>query len=202
MMQAAFEQGPPQDYDLHGIPDGDSEADALLLNIDGFEGPIDVLLEMARNQKVDLREVSILQLARQYLHFIERAKDLRLDLAAEYLVMAAWLAYLKSRLLLPSEKDESGEPSGEAMAEALQFQLRRLESMRAAAEKLMARPQLGVNIFARGEPEGLRVAYNATYKDTLFDLLKAYGDIRRRAEASFYELPVFNIMTMEEAVDR
>ncbi|PZO88003.1 MAG: segregation/condensation protein A [Micavibrio aeruginosavorus] len=202
MMQAAFEQGPPPDYDLHGIPDGDSEADALLLNIDGFEGPIDVLLEMARNQKVDLREVSILQLARQYLHFIERAKDLRLDLAAEYLVMAAWLAYLKSRLLLPSEKDESGEPSGEAMAEALQFQLRRLESMRAAAEKLMARPQLGINIFARGEPEGLRVAYNATYKDTLFDLLKAYGDIRRRAEASFYELPVFNIMTMEEAVDR
>jgi segregation and condensation protein A len=157
---------------------------------------------MARNQKVDLREISILQLARQYLAFIERAKDLRLDLAAEYLVMAAWLAYLKSRLLLPREKDESGEPSGEAMAEALSFQLRRLESMREAAAKLMARPQLGINVFARGAPEGLKVAYNATYKDTLYDLLKAYGDIRRRADRAIYELPVFRVMTMDEAIER
>ncbi len=201
-MQAAFDE-PPQDYNPTAlIPEGEHEADALLLNLDGYEGPIHVLLDMARNQKVDLREISILQLARQYLDFIERAKDLRLDLAAEYLVMAAWLAYLKSRLLLPRAKDESGEPSGEAMAEALQFQLRRLESMRQAAEKLMARPQLGVNIFKRGAPEGLKTAYNATYKDTLYDVLKAYGDIRRRAESAVYELPVFNIMTMEEAMDR
>ena len=201
-MQAAFDE-PPADYNpTMPLPEGEHEADALLLNLDGYEGPIHVLLDMARNQKVDLREISILQLARQYLQFIERAKDLRLDLAAEYLVMAAWLAYLKSRLLLPREKDESGEPSGEAMAEALQFQLRRLESMRQAAEKLMKRPQLGVNIFKRGNPEGLKTAYNATYKDTLYDLLKAYGDIRRRAESSVYELPVFNIMTMEEAMDR
>lgn len=203
MMQAAFEEDPPRDEMSQGmLPEGEHDADALLLNIDGFEGPIDVLLEMARNQKVDLREISILQLARQYLDFIERAKDLRLDLAAEYLVMAAWLAYLKSRLLLPREKDESGEPSGEAMAEALQFQLRRLEAMREAAARLMARPQLGLNVFARGEPEGLRTAYNASYKDTLYDLLKAYGDIRRRAEASVYELPIFRVMTMEEAVER
>jgi segregation and condensation protein A len=204
-MQAAFEEtppGPPEDFNNAMLPEGEHDADALLLNLDGFEGPIDVLLEMARNQKVDLREISILQLARQYLEFIERAKDLRLDLAAEYLVMAAWLAYLKSRLLLPREKDETGEPSGEAMAEALQFQLRRLESMRKAADLLMARPQLGINVFPAGQPEGLKVAYNATYKDTLFDLLKAYGDIRRRAEASTYELPVFRVMTMEEAVDR
>jgi segregation and condensation protein A len=201
-MQAAHEDIPPPDDLPFGVPEGAHEADALLLNIDGYEGPIDVLLEMARNQKVDLREISILQLARQYLAFIDRAKDLRLDLAAEYLVMAAWLAYLKSRLLLPRAKDESGEPSGEAMAEALAFQLRRLESMREAAQKLMARSQLGVNIFARGAPEGLRVAYNATYKDTLYDLLKAYGDIRRRAESTVYELPVFNVMTMEEAVER
>lgn len=201
-MQAAFDE-PPQDFDpATTLPEGEHEADALLLNLEGYEGPIHVLLDMARNQKVDLREISILQLARQYLDFIERAKDLRLDLAAEYLVMAAWLAYLKSRLLLPREKDESGEPSGEAMAEALQFQLRRLESMREAADKLMKRPQLGINIFRRGAPEGLKTAYNATYKDTLFDLLKAYGDIRRRAESTVYELPVFNIMTMEEAMDR
>ncbi len=201
-MQAVFEEDPPPDFTAMTLGEGGHEADALLLNIDGYEGPIDVLLEMARNQKVDLREISILQLARQYLEFIERAKDLRLDLAAEYLVMAAWLAYLKSRLLLPREKDETGEPSGEAMAEALAFQLRRLESMREAAAKLMARPQLGINIHTRGAPEGLRVAYNATYKDTLYDLLKAYGDIRRRAEASVYELPVFNVMTMEEAIER
>ncbi len=202
MMQAAFEEDPPRDFDASQFPEGEHEADSLLLNIDGYEGPIDVLLEMARNQKVDLREISILQLARQYLDFIERAKDLRLDLAAEYLVMAAWLAYLKSRLLLPREKDETGEPSGEAMAEALQFQLRRLESMREAVGRLMARPQLGTGIFGRGEPEGLKVAYNATYKDTLYDLLKAYGDIRRRSEASVYELPVFRVMTMEEAIER
>lgn len=201
-MQAAFDE-PPADYNpAMSLPDGAHEADALLLNLDGYEGPIHVLLDMARNQKVDLREISILQLARQYLDFIERAKDLRLDLAAEYLVMAAWLAYLKSRLLLPRAKDESGEPSGEAMAEALQFQLRRLQSMRDAAERLMKRPQLGVNIFRRGAPEGLKTAYNATYKDTLYDVLKAYGDIRRRAESAVYELPVFNIMTMEEAMDR
>ncbi|MFA5591702.1 MAG: ScpA family protein [Micavibrio sp.] len=211
-MQAAIDDNLPQDRPPpeggletvtdEFLPEGGHEADSLLLNLDGFEGPIDVLLEMARNQKVDLREISILQLARQYLDFIERAQGLRLDLAAEYLVMAAWLAYLKSRLLLPREQDESGEPSGEAMAEALQFQLRRLESMREAAQKLMARPQLGLNVFARGAPEGLRTAYNATYKDTLYDLLKAYGDIRRRAEASTYELPVFRVMTMEEAVER
>lgn len=185
-----------------GVPDAMPEMDSLLLNLDGFEGPIDVLLEMARNQKVDLREISILQLARQYLQFIERAKDLRLDLAAEYLVMAAWLAYLKSRLLLPREKDDEEGPSGEAMAEALAFQLRRLESMRKAVDTLMKRPQLGVNIFARGNPEGLRTQYNATYQATLYDLLKAYGDIRSRADASTYELPIFNIMTMEEAVER
>ena len=202
MMQAVFEEDAPRTFNLDGSAIESGDTDALLLNLDGFEGPIDVLLEMARNQKVDLREISILQLARQYLNFIERAKDLRLDLAAEYLVMAAWLAYLKSRLLLPSSKDESGEPSGEAMAEALQFQLRRLESMRAAAAKLMAQPQLGVNIFARGMPEGLRVSYNTSYDVSLFDLLKAYGDIRRRAEAGNYELPTFNVMTMEEAIER
>lgn len=198
MSEVAFEEDLPRDL----LPNGAHEADSLLLNLDGFEGPIDVLLEMARNQKVDLREISILQLARQYLDFIERAKDLRLDLAAEYLVMAAWLAYLKSRLLLPREKDDQEGPSGEAMAEALAFQLRRLEAMRESVAKLMARPQLGVNIFGRGMPEGLHIHYNATYQVTLYDILSAYGDIRRRAEASTYELPVFNVMTMEEAIER
>lgn len=128
------------------------EADALLLNIDGYEGPIDVLLELARNQKVDLTKISILQLVRQYMQFVERAKQMNLELAAEYLVMAAWLAYLKSRLLLPRD-DNSVDPSAEEMAEALQFQLRRLEAMQAAAEKLMARPQLGQGMLRAVRPK-------------------------------------------------
>ncbi len=192
-----FEEDPPRN------PDGGThEADSLLLNIDGYEGPLDVLLEMARNQKVDLREISILQLVRQYLGFVERAKALRLDLAAEYLVMAAWLAYLKSRLLLPSAQSNQDGPSGEAMAEALAFQLRRLEAMRATAQKLMALPQLGTNIFARGMPEKLKIEYKAQWQVNLYDLLKAYGDITRRSEHSTYELPTFAVMSMEEAVER
>ena len=180
----------------------EGDVDAFLLDIDGYEGPIDVLLEMARNQKVDLREISILQLVRQYLSFIERAKELRLELAAEYLVMAAWLAYLKSRLLLPQEKEEGAELTGEQMAEALAFQLRRLEAMRDAAQKLRERPQLGVNVFARGMPEGLRTRFQTHWQVSLYDLLKAYGDINRRKEYNTYELPIFNIMSMEEAADR
>jgi segregation and condensation protein A len=199
MTEAAFEEDPPRNENL--MPDA-HEADALLLNIDGYEGPIDVLLDMARNQRVDLREISILQLVRQYLAFVERAKQIRLDLAAEYLVMAAWLAYLKSRLLLPSDQNEPGQPSGEAMAEALQFQLRRLEAMRATVAKLMALPQLGQNVFARGMPDGLKTTFNPRWQVTLYDVLKAYGDIKRRAEYATYELPIFAVMSMEEAVDR
>jgi len=199
MNEAAFEEDQPRD--MTDLPEA-GDVDAFLLDIDGFEGPIDVLLEMARNQKVDLREISILQLVRQYLAFIERAKELRLELAAEYLVMAAWLAYLKSRLLLPQEKTQGAELSGEQMAEALQFQLRRLEAMREAAQKLMERPQLGVNVFARGMPEGLRTKFQTHWQVSLYDLLKAYGDINRRKEYNTYELPIFNIMTMEEAANR
>lgn len=199
MTEAEFQEDLP--HDAIELPD-EGDSDAFLLNIDGYEGPIDVLLDMARNQKVDLREISILQLVRQYLGFIERAKELRLELAAEYLVMAAWLAYLKSRLLLPQEKQEGAELSGEQMAEALQFQLRRLEAMREAAAKLMRRPQLGVNVFARGMPEGLKTKYQTHWQVNLYDLLKAYGDITRRSEYKTYELPVFSIMSMEEAADR
>ncbi len=202
MNEAVFEEDPPRDQprDMTPLPEA-GDVDAFLLDIDGYEGPIDILLEMARNQKVDLREISILQLVRQYLVFIERAKVLRLELAAEYLVMAAWLAYLKSRLLLPQEKTEGAELSGEQMAEALQFQLRRLEAMRGAAQKLMARPQLGVNIFARGMPEGLRTKFQTHYQVNLYDLLKTYGDITRRQEYNTYELPIFNIMSMEDAAN-
>lgn len=177
------------------------ETDALLLNIDGYEGPIDVLLELARNQKVDLAKISILQLARQYLEFVERAKAINLELAAEYLVMAAWLAYLKSRLLLPRD-NESVDPSAAEMAEALQFQLRRLEAMQNAAAKLSALPQLGQHVFARGMPEGLPVKVKARWDVSLYNILKAYGDIKRRAQHSTYDLPVFNIMSTEDAMNR
>ena len=178
-----------------------TEADALLLNIDGFEGPIDVLLELARNQKVDLMQVSILQLVRQYLDFIERAKAMNLDLAAEYLVMAAWLAYLKSRLLIPRENNDP-DPSAEEMAEALQFQLRRLEAMQESAGKLMERPQLGQDVFPRGRPEGVEVRVSTKWDVKLYDVLKAYGDIKRRKEGQNYDLPSYNLMSTENAMSR
>ena len=193
-----FEEDPPRD----GTEPGEYNPDELLLNIDGYEGPIDVLLVMARDQKVDLAKISILQLTRQYLVFVDRAKAMNLDLAAEYLVMAAWLAYLKSRLLLPREEATGNEPSADQMAEALQFQLRRLESMQKAAMALFKRPHLGNGIYARGMPEGLAIKTDVTWDISLFDLLKAYGDIRRRQEFSKFELPTFSVMSMEEALDR
>ncbi len=195
LTSSSFEEDPPREgAEVHA-------ADAFLLNIDGYEGPIDILLGMARDQKVDLAKISILQLARQYLQFIERAHQLELELAAEYLVMAAWLAYLKSRLLLPRDKDEEG-PDAQAMAEALQFQLRRLEAMKLSAENMFKLPQLGQGIYRRGMPEGLRTTYNSIYDLTLVDLLRAYGDIKRRAQGTQYELPTFKLMSMETAMDR
>jgi segregation and condensation protein A len=179
----------------------DDQVDALLLNIDGYEGPIDVLLELARNQKVDLAQISILQLVRQYLQFVERAKTMHLELAAEYLVMAAWLAYLKSRLLLPRE--ESGEAhSADDMAEALQFQLRRLEAMQNVARRLMKLPQLGQDIFMRGAPEGLSVRHIARWDVDLVELLQAYGAIKKREKGKRYDLPKFELMSADRAMQR
>ena len=192
-----FEEDPPR----VPLEEQEHEADALLLNIDGYEGPIGVLLELARNQKVDLMQISILQLVRQYLEFVERAKALNLELAAEYLVMAAWLAYLKSRLLLPRE-DDGVDHTAEEMAEALQFQLRRLEAMQQASETLQKRPQLGQQVFARGMPEGVQIRTTTTWDVKLYDLLKAYGDIKQRAEGKNYDLPTFNLMSMDNAMTR
>jgi segregation and condensation protein A len=193
---APFQEDPPR------LPHEDAhDVDALLLNIDGFEGPIDVLLVMARDQKVDLTHISILQLARQYLAFIDRAKDLQLELAAEYLVMAAWLAYLKSRLLLPKQPGDE-EPDAETIAEALQFQLRRLEAMQKGAEDLFSLPQLGQGIFPRGMPEGLSVRTHTIFETSLIDLLRAYGDIERRKTDSHYELPHFHLMSLDVAMER
>jgi len=177
------------------------EADNLLLNIDGYEGPIEILLDLARNQKVDITKISILQLARQYLVFIERAQKMNLELAAEYLVMAAWLAYLKSRLLLPRQ-DNDNEPSAAEMAEALQFQLRRLEAMQNAAQKFRELPQLGQKVFVRGQPEGLGVRTHVTWDVSLFDMLRAYGDIQQRRNDGRYDMPHYNLMSMDEAIIR
>lgn len=149
--------------------------ETLIVDLEGFEGPLDVLLTLARAQKVDLTRISILALTEQYLAFVTAAQKLNLDLAADYLVMAAWLAYLKSRLLLPEPDRIKEEPSPEELAERLSWQLTRLEAIRKASGQLMALPQLGREVFGRGAPEGVRIASGTVYEATLYDLLKAYG---------------------------
>ena len=173
----------------------------LVLDLDGFEGPIDLLLTLARKQKVDLAKMSILTLANQYLAFITAAKHLRLEVAADYLVMAAWLAYLKSRLLLP-ETEEDEEASGPELAEALTFQLRRLDSMRGAGENLLVMPRLGRDVFRRGAPEGMEVIRTAVYEVSLYDLLKAYGDNRRRATGSHLTIEASQLYSLSDAIER
>lgn len=178
------------------------ESEQLLLYLGGFDGPIDMLLALARDQKVDLAKISILALANQYLEFVEKAQSLRLELAADYLVMAAWLAYLKSRLLIPAEEQKQAEPTAQEIADALQFQLRRLEAMRETADKLFRLPRLGFNIFARGEPDGLPTQYISKYDMTYYDLLKAYGDVKQRQQNSVYKLNPVKLFTLEEAISR
>ena len=160
--------------------DGEETAPIVLrstfvVDLEGFEGPIDLLLSLARTQKVDITQLSILKLAEQYLAYIEEARRIRLEIAADYLVMAAWLAYLKSRLLLPEPEGEE-EPSGEELAARLQFQLQRLQAMRDASEKLMARARLGLDVFQRGMPEGITVLRKSQWHCELYDLLRAYAD--------------------------
>ncbi len=154
--------------------------DALIVDVDGFEGPLDLLLAMARTQKVDLSQISVLALAEQYLSFVERVRELRIELAADYLVMAAWLAFLKSRLLLPKELDEEDLLSGEEMAQRLAFRLIRLDAMRQAASDLMGRKRLGRDIFERGMPERVETVRETIYTADIFDLLAAYATPRQR----------------------
>lgn len=174
-----------------------SRAEALVIDVEGFEGPLDLLLSLARNQKVDLARISILALAEQYIAYIEEARRLRLELAADYLVMAAWLAYLKSRLLLPKQEEE--EPSGEEMAAHLAFRLRRLEAMRDAAARLVNRDRLGRDVFGRGMPEGIVVDRHSRYEATLYDLLKAYGMRRSQNAASRVVFHARRVVGLQEA---
>lgn len=176
-------------------------AEALIVDVGAFEGPLDLLLTLSRTQKVDLRQVSILALAEQYLEFVKKAKELRLELAADYLVMAAWLAFLKSRLLLPPDPEEEG-PSGEELAAHLAFQLERLEAMRKSAAKLMARDQLGRDFFARGITEDVQRVRRVTYTATLLDLMQGYARIRTKDEFRPFVMDREAVMTMEQALDR
>jgi segregation and condensation protein A len=160
--------------------DAPREGEALVLDIEGFEGPLDLLLALARTQKLDLSKISVLALAEQYLTFIRDAQSLRLELAADYLVMAAWLAFLKSRLLLPKEKSDDATMSGEELAARLSFRLMRLEAMRNAAAQLMTRKRLGHDVFPRGMPEAVKTIRERQYTAQIYDLLKAYSDQRSR----------------------
>ncbi len=173
------------------------ETEAFMVDVEGFEGPLDLLLTLARSQKVDLARISILALAEQYIEFVREARKVRLELAADYLVMAAWLAYLKSRLLLPKVVED--EPSGEEMAAALAFRLRRLSAMRDAAVKLVNRNRLGRDVFPRGMPEGVRVERRSIYEASLFDLLKAYAEQRSRHAVRRVVLKARKVMALKEA---
>ena len=173
----------------------------FLLDLDGYGGPIDVLLTLARDQKVDLTKISILALAEQYLAFIERARSLRLELAADYLVMASWLAFLKSKLLLPEPEGEE-ESSAAEMADALAFQIRRLESMQTAGARLQGLPQLGRDMFARGMPEPIVVDRKSIFDLSLFDLLATYGQHLSRHEKQLYTIEPFLLHSVETAIER
>lgn len=183
------------------VVEADRAADepALIVDVEGFEGPLDLLLALARQQKVDLHKISILALAEQYLAFIEEARKLRLELAADYLVMAAWLAYLKSRLLLPAGTNEPEGVSASDMAAALALRLKRLEAIRDAAAKLMARPQLGREVFGRGDPEPIEEIKRPEWSATLYDLLSAYASQRQRQALSHVRMKKRNVWSLADA---
>ncbi|MGB0660335.1 MAG: segregation and condensation protein A [Mangrovicoccus sp.] len=175
--------------------------EALIVELDGFEGPLDLLLAMSRTAKIDLRQISVLALSEQYLDFIERAQELRIELAADYLVMAAWLAFLKSKLLLPAAPEEDG-PSAEDLAAHLAFQLERLQAMRTASSRLMARDRLGRDVFARGAAEPVTTDRKVEFQSSLLDLLQAYARIRTRDNFRPFVMDREAVMTMEEALER
>lgn len=184
-------------------PEHRGQAEELVLQLDGFAGPIDLLLTLAREQRVDLTKISILHLAEQYLAFVQEVRRVRLELAAEYLVMAAWLAYLKSKLLLPVEEEDGEEPSGAEMAAALKFQLRRLEAMREAGSQLLTLPRLGQDVFAQGAPAAIEVVITRTVYDvSLFEFLSAYGAIHRRGKATPLTIELSTLYTVDEALRR
>ena len=186
--ETEFFEGPPRDEE------------ALNLTLEGWEGPLDLLLNLARAQKVDLHQISILALVEQYLSYLEGARKLRLEIAADYLVMAAWLAYLKSCLLLP--KDPEQDPSPEELALRLQLRLQRLDAMREAGARLMGRDRLGRDVFARGAPEGLRLVRKSAWQVTPFELFAAYGVVKARTAPAMHVVHDRRVMTLDDAIER
>lgn len=190
--------GAEDDWQVPGSAPPDDAA--LYLELDGWEGPLDLLLDLARRQKVDLRRISILDLVDQYLGYVDRAASMKLELAADYLVMAAWLAYLKSALLLPREEQE--DPSPEELALRLHLRLQRLAAMRDAAARLMGRDRLGRDVFLRGAPEGLRVDRRNRWQADLFSLLRAYGQVKARTAPVVHMIRDRMVMTLDSALAR
>ncbi len=178
----------------------DADTPVPTIELDGWEGPLDLLLALARTQKVDLRRISILALVEQYLRWIDRAASSRLELAADWLVMAAWLAYLKSALLLPHEPDLDPDP--EEMALRLQLRLERLDAMREAGARLLARDRIGRDVFVRGDPEGLHIVRKARWNASLYDLIGTYGRISARTRPVLHVVPTRPVMTLEVAIGR
>jgi segregation and condensation protein A len=202
IMMERLRDSAEEDFDapVRNEPAGpDAAIDALIVNLDGYEGPLDVLLDLARAQRVDLRKISMIALVEQYLAFVEAAKTRNLELAADYLVMAAWLAFLKSKLLLPVSDTAEGEPTADEMAGRLAFQLKRLDAMRTAAEAIFNLPQFGINVFPRGMPEGVRIRRKTEWQADLIELLKAYTRQRISAVDSTYKLEPPKVYSIEEA---
>ncbi len=187
----------PTDW-LETTPPPPPDDEVMYVDVGGYEGPLDLLLDLARRQKVDLTQISVLALAEQYLGFIETVREKRIEIAADYLVMAAWLAYLKSRLMVPQVGGDD-EPTGEMMAALLQFRLKRLEAMRLAAQRLMGRPLLGQRVFMRGSPEPVTIHRKALWEASLFDLLKAYATQRERGVPNDYTPRERNVWSLQEA---
>ena len=177
-----------------------ASSEELTLNLDGWEGPLDLLLSLARGQKVDLAQISILQLVDQYTDYIANARALKLEIAADYLVMAAWLAYLKSCLLLP--KDPEQDPSPEEVALRLQMRLQRLDAMREAGARLLGRDRIGRDVFVRGAPEGLRLVRKSAWQVTPFELFSAYGAVKARTAPAMHVIHMRSVMSLEDAIER
>jgi segregation and condensation protein A len=190
------------EWDAPSFENMPAPGESFVVDIDGFEGPLDLLLALARTQKVDLTKVSILALVEQYLSFIAEAQKLKLEIAADYLVMAAWLAYLKSRLLLPKDKDTADTATAEELAQRLAFRLMRLEAMREKAATLLTRRRLDRDVFARGQPEHVKTTRDTTYTATVYDLLKAYAEQRKRTVRVVHVVKARRVWSIKEARQR
>jgi segregation and condensation protein A len=200
LLPSAAEFMTPAQTDWFETPTTPADDDIMYVDVDGYEGPLDLLLDLARRQKVDLAAISVLALAEQYLKFIETVREKRIEVAADYLVMAAWLAYLKSRLMVPQAPSDD-EPSGEMLAAMLQFRLKRLEAMRRAASQLMNRPRLGFQVYARGMPEPIEIARKSNWEVSLYDLLKAYSTQRERGITTDYAPIQRTVWSLQDARD-